>query len=131
MLQKPRRIELGKQADVFMQITPGTNVALYNGLMNVIIEEGLQNEDFIRQRCENYDELAQVIKQYTPERVAEICGINAGDIRTAARLYARARAASIFYSMGVTQHSTGTSGVMGTFQPGSSVRSYRQGIFRC
>ena len=114
IVAEPRRIELAKQADVFMQITPGTNVALYNGLMNVIIEEGLQNEDFIRQRCENYDELAQVIKQYTPERVAEICGINAGDIRIAARLYARAQAASIFYSMGVTQHSTGTSGVMGT-----------------
>ncbi len=114
IVAEPRCIDLVKQADVFMQITPGTNVALYNGMMNVIIEEGLQDEAFIKQRCENYEELAKVIKEYTPERVAEICGINAEDIRVAARLYAKAKAASIFYSMGVTQHSTGTSGVMGT-----------------
>ncbi len=114
IVAEPRRIDLVKQADVFMQITPGTNVALYNGMMNVILEEGLQDEAFIKERCENYEELATVIKEYTPERVAEICGINAEDIRVAARLYANAKAASIFYSMGVTQHSTGTSGVMGT-----------------
>jgi formate dehydrogenase major subunit len=114
IVAEPRRIDLVKQADVFMQITPGTNVALYNGMMNVILEEGLQDEAFIKERCENYEELAKVIKEYTPERVAEICGINAEDIRVAARLYANAKAASIFYSMGVTQHSTGTSGVMGT-----------------
>ncbi|MGE4546065.1 MAG: formate dehydrogenase subunit alpha [Pedobacter sp.] len=114
IVAEPRRIDLVKQADVFMQITPGTNVALYNGMMNVILEEGLQDEAFIKERCENYEELAKVIKEYTPERVAEICGINAEDVRVAARLYANAKAASIFYSMGVTQHSTGTSGVMGT-----------------
>lgn len=111
---EPRRIDLVKQADVFMQITPGTNVALYNGMMNVILEEGLQDEAFIKERCENYEELVSIIKDYTPEKVAEICGIDAEDIRAAARLYANAKAASIFYSMGVTQHSTGTSGVMGT-----------------
>lgn len=114
IVAEPRRIDLVKQAEVFMQITPGTNVALYNGMMHVIIEEGLQDEAFIKERCENYEELATVVKQYTPERVAEICGINAEDIRVAARLYANAKAASLFYSMGVTQHSTGTSGVMGT-----------------
>jgi formate dehydrogenase major subunit len=113
IVAEPRRIDLVKQADIFLQITPGTNVALYNGMMNVILEEGLQNGEFIRERCENYDELVRVIKNYTPEKVADICGIAADDLRRAARLYAGAGAASIFYSMGVTQHSTGTSGVMG------------------
>ena len=111
---EPRRIDLVEQADVFMQITPGTNVALYNGMMNVIISEGLQNEEFIQARTENYDELVKVIDAYTPEKVAEICGINAEDLKKAARMYAQAKNASIFYSMGVTQHSTGVSGVMGT-----------------
>ncbi len=111
---EPRRIDLVEQADVFLQITPGTNVALYNGMMNVIIAEGLQNDEYIKERTENYDELVKVIQDYTPEKVAEICGINAEDLKQAARLYAKASNAAIFYSMGVTQHSTGVSGVMGT-----------------
>ncbi len=111
---EPRRIELAEEADIFLQITPGTNVALYNGMMNVIIEEGLQNESFIKERTENYDELVAVMKNYPPEKAAEICGIDAEDLKAAARLYASADKAAIYYSMGVTQHSTGTSGVMGT-----------------
>jgi formate dehydrogenase alpha subunit len=111
---EPRRIDLVADADIFLQITPGTNVALYNGMMNVIIAEGLQDVAFIKERTENYDELAAVIANYTPEKVAEICGIDAEQLKAAARLYAKANKASIFYSMGVTQHSTGTSGVMGT-----------------
>ncbi len=111
---EPRRIDLAAEADIFLQITPGTNVALYNGMMNVIISEGLQDEAFIKERTENYDDLAAVIANYPPEKVAEICGIDAEQLKAAARLYAKADKASIFYSMGVTQHSTGTSGVMGT-----------------
>ncbi|MRR58712.1 MAG: formate dehydrogenase subunit alpha [Deltaproteobacteria bacterium] len=114
IVAEPRRIDLVKDAEVFLQITPGTNVALFNGMMNVILAEGLQNREFIAERTENFDELVEVVSKYSPEKVAEICGINAEDLKKAARMYATADKASIFYSMGVTQHSTGVSGVMGT-----------------
>jgi len=114
IVAEPRKIDLAKDAEVFLQITPGTNVALFNGMMNVIIAEGLQNKEFIAERTENYDELVKVVAGYTPERVAEICGIDAEQLRKAARMYATAGKAAIFYSMGVTQHTSGTNGVMGT-----------------
>jgi formate dehydrogenase major subunit len=113
IVAEPRRIDLAKNAEVFLQITPGTNVALYNGMMNVIIEEGLQDEAFITERTENYADLVEIIGNYPPERAAEICGIDAEQLKEAARLYAKAATAAIYYSMGVTQHSTGTAGVMG------------------
>jgi len=114
IVAEPREIPLAKQADIFLQIKPGTNVALFNGLMNVIITEGLQDKEYIEKRTEGYDALVEVVKDYTPDVVAEICGIDAEDLKAAARMYAAADAASLFYSMGVTQHSTGTEGVMST-----------------
>lgn len=107
----PRRIDLAEYADVFLQITPGTNVAIFNGIMNVIIEEGLQDMAYIKERTENYETLVDVIRQCKPEMVAEICGVDVEDIRKAARIYAAGDAAGIYYAMGVTQHSTGTQGV--------------------
>src|SRR5690554_6838343 len=64
----PRKIELSRYADVYLQIKPGTNVALLNGMMNVILNEGLEDEDFIRERTENFEELKNVVLKYTPER---------------------------------------------------------------
>lgn len=112
IVAEPRNIELAKIADVFLQIKPGTNVAIFNGLMNVIIEEGLQDHKYIEARTENYEELKELVKDYTPEKVGAICGVDAADIRKAARMYANAEKAGIYYAMGVTQHSTGTHGVM-------------------
>jgi len=112
IVAEPRKINLATDADVFLQITPGTNVALYNGMMNVIISEGLQATEYIEARTEGFDDLVEVITQYTPEKVAEICGVNADDVRKAARMYANGAKGAIFYSMGVTQHTTGTEGVM-------------------
>ena len=108
----PRVIDLTSDADVFLQIMPGTNVALYNGMMNVIISEGLQNTAYIEERTEQYDDLVKAVSSFTPEKAAEICGVSADDIRAAARLYAQADKGAIFYTMGVTQHTTGTEGVM-------------------
>lgn len=108
----PRRIDLVKDADVFLQIKPGTNIALFNGIMNVIIEEGLQDKKYIEERTESYEELVKLVKEYTPEKCAQICDIDAEDIRKAARLYASVDKAGIFYTMGITQHVTGTHGVM-------------------
>jgi formate dehydrogenase alpha subunit len=108
----PRKIELAKYADVFLRIKPGTNIALLNAMMNVIIEEGLQDREYIEERTENYEALESLVKEYTPEKAAEVCGVNADDIRKAARIYAEGDRAGLFYTMGITQHTTGTQGVM-------------------
>jgi formate dehydrogenase major subunit len=112
IVAEPRRIDLAATADVFLQIAPGTNVALFNAMMQVILEEGLQDRDFVDQRTEGFTELREVVMNYRPEVAASICGIDAEELRRAARLYAKAERAAIFYAMGVTQHSTGTAGVM-------------------
>lgn len=108
----PRQIELAEYADVYLQLKPGTNIALINGMMNVIIENNLQDTEYIKDRTENYEELLELVKEYTPDRVAEICGVAAEDIIKAAKIYAEADKAGIYYTMGVTQHTTGTNGVM-------------------
>lgn len=112
IVAEPREIELAKGADVFMQIKPGTNVALLNAMMNVILEEGLQDKEYISERTESFEELEKVVKGYTPEKAAKICGVSEEDIRKAARLYAGADKASIVYCMGITQHSNGVNNVM-------------------
>ena len=108
----PRGIDMARRADLHLQLLPGTNVAVLNGLMSVILEEGLTDRDFIAARTEGFDELAEVLAAYTPEVVEEISGVPAGDIRAAARLFATAARGAIFYSMGVTQHSHGTEHVL-------------------
>jgi formate dehydrogenase alpha subunit len=107
----PRVIELAEMSEVFMQLKPGTNVALLNGMMNVILNENLQDEEFIKERCENFDEVKGIVEKYTPEVVEEITGVKADLIKEAARIYAKAKSASILYSMGITQHTTGTDNV--------------------
>ena len=108
----PRRIELADYADVFMQIHPGTNIALLNGMMHVIVEKKLYDTKYIDERTENFENLVELVKEYTPDRVAEICGIKEEDIIKAATIYGEANSAGIYYAMGITQHSTGTHGVM-------------------
>jgi formate dehydrogenase alpha subunit len=110
----PRDIELSKHAVVSMQLKPGTNVALLNGMMHVIIAEGLQDDEYISERTEGFDELKELVKDYTPETVSEITGIPADDIRKAARLYATSERSMLFYAMGITQHSSGTQHVFST-----------------
>ena len=83
----PRDIDLAKKADVHIKLKPGTNVAFANGIMHVIIEEGLQDLDFINSRTEGYEELKEIVKDYTPEIVAEICNIDPDDLRKAAIMY--------------------------------------------
>jgi formate dehydrogenase major subunit len=107
----PRRIDLADLADVYMQFRPGTDVALINAMMNVIISEGLLDKEFIENRTEGFDEVAKVVEKYTPEYVEPITGVPADDIRKAARIYAEAERGSICYAMGLTQHSTGTDNV--------------------
>ena len=112
IVAEPRRIEMADYADAFLQIKPGTNIALLNSIMNVIIEEDLYDKEYIEARTEKFDELKEIVNECTPEKAAKICGISAEDIRKVARIYAEGERGSIYYAMGVTQHTTGTHGVM-------------------
>jgi formate dehydrogenase major subunit len=108
ILIDPRRSDLTRHATYFLQFNGDTDVALLNGLMHVIVEEGLVNDEFIRTRTENYEALKANVAEYSPEKVAPITGIDAQTIREVARLYATAKAAIIFWGMGISQHIHGT-----------------------
>ena len=82
----PRDIDLAKHADIHLKLRPGTNVAFANGMMNIIIEEQLQDREFIAQRTENYEALEELVREYPAEKAAEICGIDPELLREAARM---------------------------------------------
>jgi len=108
----PRRIDLVKHATSWLRQKNGTDVAWINGMMNVILHDGLHDKAFIEERTENFDKFKKAIEGYTPEKVAEISGIPAEDLIEAARIYGQAKVASIVYAMGITQHTTGTDNVL-------------------
>ncbi|MBS7632816.1 formate dehydrogenase subunit alpha [Candidatus Bathyarchaeota archaeon] len=110
----PRFIDLAHFATIYMSQKPGTDVALINGMMNVIISEKLHDEEFVKTRTENFEAMKNVVEKYTPEYVEKITTIPAEKIREAARLYAKAEKAAIVYSMGITQHTTGVDNVVST-----------------
>jgi formate dehydrogenase alpha subunit len=107
----PRSIELSEYATVTLPHRPGTDVALINGLMHVIIRDGLEDKEFIRERTEGFEELRLLVERYTPEAVEAITGVPQADIEAAARLFGEAKSACILYGMGITQHTTGTDNV--------------------
>ncbi|EOC4584642.1 formate dehydrogenase subunit alpha [Enterococcus faecalis] len=108
----PRKINLVKDSALHLQVQAGTNVAFANGMMHVILKEGLADRHFIEERTEGFSDLEKMVADYTPEKVAEICHIHPEDLIQAARMYAKAEKAPIIYCLGVTEHSTGTEGVM-------------------
>lgn len=108
----PRDIKLAAQADIHLKLNPGTNVAFANGMVNVMVRDGLVDRDFITQKTEGFDALEALVADYTPDKVARICGIREDDLVAAAHMYARAERAPIIYCLGVTEHSSGTEGVM-------------------
>ena len=108
----PRKIELVDLACIWLNLRPGTNIALLNGMMNVILREGLEDRDFISSRTEGFEEFRKVVEEYPPERAAKITGVAAEKIIEAARIYAKAEKAMIVYSLGITEHITGTANVM-------------------
>ena len=110
----PREIDLVKYADIWLRQKPGTDVAVFNGLINVIIAEGLYAKEYVAERTEGFDALKAVVEKYTPEYVENISGVPAEDLKRAARLYAKAKRASIIYAMGITQHISGTDNVKST-----------------
>jgi len=108
----PRAIELTEFATVHLCQKHGTDVALINGLIHVILQEGLEDKEFIAARTEDFEQLQAAVAPYTPEFAEKITGVPAEDIIRAARLYAKAPAASIVFAMGITQHTTGTDNVL-------------------
>lgn len=107
----PVRIKLAEIADCYLQIQPGSNTALLNGMMNYIIENNLQDQEYIDKKVDNFEFLKETVKEYTLEKTSEICGVEADLIAKAARIYAESPAAGLYYAMGITQHSTGVNNV--------------------
>ena len=108
----PRRIELAAMADVFLQLRPGTNVALYNGLAHVIVRDGLVDRAFVDARADRADALRRAPEgAYDPKKVEAITGVPAALVEKAAHLYASSSPAAIFYGLGVTEQAQGVSGV--------------------
>ncbi len=112
ILVDPRDIEISRYAEIHLKPAPGTDVAWINGMARVIIDEGLYDEDFVRERTEGFEEFRESLSAYDPHKVEEITGIPSGELVEAARLYARAGRAAILYAMGITQHVSGTDNVM-------------------
>jgi formate dehydrogenase major subunit len=104
----PRRTELARHAYRFLQFKADSDVALLNALMYTIVEEGLVNEAFVRDRTSGYEALRENVKKYSPERMAPVCGIPAETIREVARLYATSKGSMILWGMGISQHVHGT-----------------------
>jgi len=107
----PRKIQLAALADVHVRQNLGSDVALVNGMMNVILARNLQDQTFIDERTEGFDQLREIVKNYTPDKVSEITGIPAEDIIKMAEMYGGAERATILYAMGITQHSHGVDNV--------------------
>jgi formate dehydrogenase major subunit len=103
-----RETGIAKHAHHFLRIAPGSDVALYNAMMHVMIDEDLVNHDYIRDYTEGFEGLREQVKKYTPEMAQQICGISADHIREVARVFARANSALVFWGMGIAQHSHGT-----------------------
>ncbi len=111
ILADPRNIDLARFATVRLRQKPGTDIAWINGLLNIIIAEDLLDKTFVAERTENFEAVKLAVEKYTPEYVETITSIPKDDLIKAARLYAKAGAASILYAMGITQHITGTDAV--------------------
>ncbi len=111
LVADPRTTELAKLASAHLRHRPGSDVALLNAIMHVIVEENLYDSKFIEERTEGFDDLVETVKEYTPEMAEEITGVPKAHIVKAARLFAGAERAAILYGMGITQHTTGTDNV--------------------
>jgi formate dehydrogenase major subunit/formate dehydrogenase alpha subunit len=107
----PRKIWLTKLAKRHLQVRPGTDVWLINAMMHTILDEGLQDEDYIREHTEGFDAVREVVARYSPEAAEKVTGVSAEAIRETAREYAREKHAGIFYTLGMTEHACGVDNI--------------------
>jgi len=108
----PRRIDITEYATMHLRQKSGTDIALINGLMYLILENGWEDKAFIEERCENFDEFKATVMQYPPERASEITGISVEDLRQAAQLMGENHPMAVIWAMGITQHIVGVRNVM-------------------
>ena len=108
IVMDPRRQELMRHADFSLQFKPGTDVALLNAMLNVIVTENLYDQQYVSAHVDGFQHLAEHIKDFTPEEMEQICGIDAETIRSVARIYAKSGKSIIFWGMGISQHVHGT-----------------------
>ncbi len=108
IVMDPRGVGMGRFATHRLQFKPGADVSMLNAIMHVIAEEGLADEDYIAKHTENWEAMREHLKAFSPEEMAPICGIDAEDLRAAARTFAKGKAGMIFWGMGVSQHVHGT-----------------------
>jgi formate dehydrogenase major subunit len=104
----PRRPDIADHAAYYCRTNPGTDVAFYNAMMHVIIEEDLVDRAYVDQYTENYEALRKVVAKYPSEQVSKLCGVASDTIREVAITFAKARSAIIFWGMGISQHVHGT-----------------------
>ncbi len=108
----PRGTDLARSADIWLSNKPGSDVALLNGMCNLILEEDLWDRDFVRERTENFEDLKTAVAKYTPKYVSRITGIGEDELRRAARLYASpGKNSAIFFGMGLAHYAVGTDNV--------------------
>lgn len=107
----PRNIQLSRFADVAVNQRLGSDVALLNGMMHIIIQNDWHNKEYIAQRTEDFEALEKKVREYTPEKVQAIAGVSPDDLEEMTRLYATHPPASLLYAMGITQHTTGVDNV--------------------
>jgi len=108
----PRKTWMARRADVWLNLKPGSNIAMMNGLVNVILQNGWENKEFIAKRTEGFEELKAKVQEYDLERVEKLTGVSRDNIIEAARLFSHADKAMIVYGLGVTEHQTGTENAM-------------------
>jgi len=108
----PRQTWMAKRADVWLNLKPGTNIAMINGIIHVILKKKWENKKFIKDRTEDFMELQAKVKGYDPKKVSKITGVSEENIIEAARLYSHAKNGMIVYGLGVTEHRTGTENSM-------------------
>ena len=114
IVANPKEIDLCRFADVFMQQKPGTDVVLLMGMMKVIVDEQLEDVEFLKFRCEDYDLFKESLDEFDLETTENITGVPKEKIEEAARIYATNKPSSLVYAMGITQHSHGTDNVLAT-----------------
>ncbi len=108
----PRKTWMAKKADAWLNLKPGSNIAMLNGLVNVILQNEWENKEFIAKRTEGFEELKKKVKEYDIDRVVKLTGVSKETIIEAARIYSHAEKAMIVYGLGVTEHRTGTENAM-------------------
>jgi formate dehydrogenase alpha subunit len=135
IVANPMEVDLVRDADLWLRLNCGTDVALLMGMCRIILDEGLHDASFIGERCENFEDFERGLEDYPLERVSEITGVDADLLLKAARMYAENSPATILYAMGLCEHSHGTDNVMATAnlamltgnvgRPGSGVNPLR------